>query len=308
MSNLQPDDGRDGDLIAGVELGGTKCVCVLGDAEGNLVAQTRIPTTTPAETLGEIENQLTEWRAATGFTRLGIASFGPLDLDLHSPGWGRITATAKPGWSHQDVARRLASKLHVPVALETDVVGAALAEGLWGAARGLDDFAYVTVGTGVGVGIIAGGKPLGGFGHAELGHIRVVRSSRDTWPGSCPFHGDCVEGLASGTAIVARTGTAAELLAKDDPVWRLVADALAGMLQTLVLTATPRLILMGGGVMSGNPGLMQSVRDRLPVALGGYIAAGPLNDMSTFLVAPSLGTDAGPLGAIAVALRIEASL
>lgn len=166
---------------------------------------------------------------------LGIGSFGPLEVRRDSSAYGRILSTPKPGWSHTDVAGPLGECLGVPVGLGTDVECAALAEGRWGGARGLADFAYVTVGTGVGVGLIVAGRPARGFGHAELGHIRVVRQPGDRWPGACPFHRDCLEGLISGPAIAARTGAAPETPADDHPVWHCVAFALGQLLHTLVL-------------------------------------------------------------------------
>lgn len=296
--------GGEAGLIAGVELGGTKCVCVLGDRSGAILKQVRIETVEPDQTLSEIGRVLSEWQAAKGFDRLGIASFGPIDIDPKSPGWGQVLATTKRGWQGANIASALRDLLGVPVALDTDVVGAALAEGRWGAALGLDDYAYVTVGTGVGVGVIAHGRPLGGFGHSELGHIRVGRMPGDAWPGACVFHGDCVEGLASGPAIAARAGRPAPLLAENDPAWDTVVAAIAGLLQTLVLTAAPRLILIGGGVIAENPQLLDRIRAALLAQLGGYVSAIPLADqIETYLRAPKLDRDAGPLGSLAVALR-----
>ena len=297
-------DGVEAGLIAGVELGGTKCVCVLGERSGSILEQVRISTAGPEETLSAIARVLADWRAAKGFDRLGVASFGPIDIDESSPGWGQVLATTKPGWQGANIARALRDLLGVPVELDTDVVGAALAEGRWGAAQGLDDYAYVTVGTGVGVGVIAHGRPLGGFGHAELGHIRVGRLPGDSWPGACVFHGDCVEGLASGPAIAARAGRPAPSLADDDPAWDSVVAAIAGLLQSLVLAAAPRRILIGGGVIAENPHLLDRIRAELLVQLGGYVSAIPLADqIETYLRAPKLDRDAGPLGSLAVALR-----
>src|SRR3954471_5875744 len=185
-------------LFAGVELGGTKCVCLLATGPGDVRACETVPTTTPAETLGALRERLEAW--APGFAGLGIASFGPLDLDPALPGWGRIAATPKPGWQGANIAGTLGAGLGVPVAFDTDVNGAALAEMDWGCGRRLADFAYITVGTGIGVGLIVAGRRTGGFGHCELGHLRVPRLPGDCWPGVCPYHGDCVEGLASGGA------------------------------------------------------------------------------------------------------------
>ena len=196
-------------LLAGVELGGTKCVCILGTGPDDIRLQERLATADPEGTLSRVEALLADWqRQHGGFDALGVASFGPLDLEPDSPTHGFIKATTKPGWSHTDVAGRLARRFAVPTGVNTDVNGAALAEGRWGAARGLADFAYITVGTGVGVGLIVNGAPVFGCNHTEMGHIRVVRAPGDDWPGACVFHGACVEGLASGPAIEARVGTA----------------------------------------------------------------------------------------------------
>src|SRR4051794_30621302 len=193
-------------IYAGVELGGTKCVVILARGADDVLAREVVATTSPEETLGAIECILRKWQANHGFDALGIATFGPIDLNPRSPAYGHMLATTKPGWTHTNVAPRLQQATDVPTALDTDVNGAAFAEMRWGAGRGFDDFAYVTVGTGVGVGLIVNGQPTRGFGHCELGHIRVARLAGDEWPGSCPFHGDCVEGLASGSALKARFG------------------------------------------------------------------------------------------------------
>lgn len=207
-------------LLAGIELGGTKCVCILGTGPEDVRDEVRIPTMGPSSTLDAIQQVMDGWRSEN-FQAVGIGSFGPIDIDRASPTYGSITSTPKTGWRDTDVARRIATRYNVPTGFDTDVNGAALAEGRWGGARGLADFAYITVGTGVGVGLVTDGHPIAGFTHAEGGHIRVARASGDTWPGACPFHGACVEGLASGPALEARTGQPGEQLAPDHPVWPL---------------------------------------------------------------------------------------
>lgn len=290
-------------LMAGVELGGTKCVCVLATGTGEILAQERVDTLAPDVTLPQIKAVLGGW-FGSGHTigGLGIASFGPVDVDLASPQWGHIGQTPKPGWAGVGIAHELSHGLGVPVALDTDVNGAALAELRWGAAAGLDDFAYVTIGTGVGVGLIVGGKPICGFGHAELGHMRIPRVAGDSWPGACPYHGDCVEGLAAGPAIIARSGTRPHLIAADDPIWQLVGHAIAQMLHNIVLTATPRRIFLGGGVMSAQPQLFPIIRRELQASLAGYVSSPELDRIDDYIVPPGLGTLAGPLGPIALAL------
>lgn len=290
-------------LIAGIELGGTKCICVLASGPDEIVAEARVPTTRPEETLPAIEAVLDGWKRDHGFAALGIGSFGPIEVDRASPAWGSITATPKPGWSHVDVARRLARRFDGPVAFDTDVAGAALAEGRWGGAQGLGSFCYITVGTGVGVGVITSGQPARGLGHVEAGHLRVGRAPGDAWAGACIYHGDCVEGLASGFAVETRTGRRGETIGADDPVWALVAHALAGLCHNLVLTALPQRILIGGSVANHQPQIMAMIRARLVESLAGYgqgdrIAA----EIEDFIRSPALGDQAGPLGSIALGL------
>jgi fructokinase len=282
-------------LLAGVELGGTKCVCVLGTSPSDIRAQERLPTRDPQTTLAEIEALLARWAGTYGcFEALGVASFGPLDLDRRSATYGSIVATPKPGWSNTRIAGRFAERFGVPVGVDTDVNGAALGEGRWGAAQGLDDFAYVTVGTGIGVGLIVHGQPIYGSSHTEMGHIRIARFPGDAWPGHCGFHGDCVEGLASGPAIQARVGASAETLPDDHPVWGTVVHALAQLLHAMVVTAAPLRIVMGGGVLASREALLDRVRAELGKSLNGYVKAGEI-------VAPALGSMSGALGALVLA-------
>lgn len=294
---------RPGTLLAGVELGGTKCVCILGNGPGDICAQERLPTADPHTTLARIESVLDGWSEQyPGIAALGVASFGPLELSRDSPVYGHIKSTTKPGWSHTDVARRLGRRLSVPLGVSTDVNGAALAEGRWGAAQGLTNFAYITVGTGVGVGLIVNGEPLMGCGHPEMGHIRIARMSGDPWPGSCSFHGDCVEGLASGPAIEARTGISADRLAADHFAWSTVAHALGQLLHTLVLATAPERIIIGGGVTNAQTHLFERVRRELQRSLNGYVEINALSgDLEHYVVPPALGALAGPLGALALA-------
>ncbi|HEV7714582.1 MAG TPA: ROK family protein [Steroidobacteraceae bacterium] len=294
-----------GALLAGVELGGTKCVCILGTGPDDIRAQERLPTADPDTTLGHIESVLERWLEQHGpVAALGVASFGPLDLKPGSPTHGFITSTTKPGWSHTDVAGRLARKFALPVAVNTDVNGAALAEGRWGAAKGLQNFAYITVGTGVGVGLIVNGRPVFGCNHTEMGHIRIVRMPNDEWRGACAFHGDCVEGLASGPAIEARVGIPADRLGIDHPAWNSVSHALAQLLHTLVLSTAPERIMLGGGVMASQPHLFERVRRELQRSLNHYVEAEELGtQIANYVVPPGLGVMAGPLGALTLAAQ-----
>jgi fructokinase len=297
------------DLLAGVELGGTKCVCILGASPDDVRAQERIATSDPATTLARIEAVLEGWRAEHGpFAALGIASFGPIDLHRGSATYGFVTSTTKPGWRQTDVASRLAQRFAVPVGFNTDVNGAALAEGRWGAAQGLDDFAYITVGTGIGVGLIVNGRPVFGSNHTELGHLRPVRMPGDDWPGICAYHGACVEGLASGPAIEARAGMPAERLTAEHRVWNAVSHTLGQLLHALVLTTAPKRVFLGGGVMSAQEHLFTRVRRELQGSLNDYVQIGEVGrDIDRYVVAPGLGASAGPMGALTLAADALAS-
>ncbi len=296
-------------LLGGVELGGTKCVCILGTGPDDIREQLAIPTAGPDATLRRINAVLDEWHRKWGpIQALGIASFGPLDLRPESPRYGHITSTVKPGWQAADIIGQLAGHRGVPSAINTDVNGAALAEGRWGAARGLQDHAYITVGTGVGVGLVVRGAPVFGCNHPELGHIRPVRLPADTWPGICQFHGDCVEGLASGPAIAARAGMSGSQLPTDSPVWEPVAHALAQLLQTLLLATAPRRILIGGGVMEHRPELLHRVREAFVKSVNGYLDIDDLTGgIDSYVLPPGLGALAGPLGALALAADAHAA-
>ena len=298
--SAEANDGRAQRLpLAGVELGGTKCVVTLAHGPDAVLDQRTVPTKTPDETLPAIVGILQEWKLAGGFRALGIASFGPLELNPASRRHGQILSTNKPGWSGTDVLHRISAPFDVPTGFDTDVNGAALAEIRWGCAQGLDDFAYVTVGTGVGVGLIVHGRPTRGIGHSEIGHLRVPRTPGDTHRSVCGFHEDCVEGLASGTALVARIGGGrVRDIAPDDPVWTPIVDALAKMCHDLVCTTGPLRIAIGGGVVSGQSHLLGRIEAALAESLNGYLN---LPDPCDYVVAPLLGASAGPLGSIALA-------
>lgn len=287
-------------VLGGIEAGGTRWNCAVGDGEGSVAAAESFATTTPAETIG----RALSFFAANGPLRaLGVGCFGPVELDRSSPRWGSITATPKPGWSGTDIVSALRAGLDVPIAFETDVNAAAVGEARWGAGRGLETFAYVTVGTGIGGGVIANGRPLHGLVHPELGHMRIPHDrERDPFPGSCPFHGDCLEGLASGEALRRRWGAPGEEL--DSPeVWELEAHYLALGLANLVLALSPQRIVVGGGV-AATPGLLAMVRQGLAGVLAGYPDAPQLGEgIDDYLVAPALGPRAGVLGALELARR-----
>jgi fructokinase len=284
---------------AGVELGGTKCIAIIARGPHDTFARETVPTTLPDETLGQLEGILARWRSEHDFAALGIGSFGPLDLDPVSPSYGQITSTPKPGWRGTDVLRRLQVAAGVPAAFDTDVNGAALAEMRWGAGQGFDDFAYITVGTGVGVGLVVNGQPTRGFAHCELGHIRVARLLGDEFAGSCPFHGDCVEGLAAGPSLGARGIGDAKRLASDDPVWQSVGWAIAQLCHAIVCAAAPRAIAIGGGVIENQPHLLDRIERMLLESLNGYMELPPGGN---YVRAPALGANSGPLGSIALAI------
>ena len=275
--------------MGGVETGGTRVRCAVGTGPDDVRAETTVPTTTPAETLRRV---LEFFRAHTEITALGAACFGPIDLDRTSPTFGRITTTPKPGWRGADVVGALRT-LSVPVAFDTDVNGAALAEYRWGAGRGVDPFVYVTVGTGIGGGAIVGARPVHGLVHPEMGHVPITRDSADTFAGACPYHRDCLEGLASAVALSQRWGALPETLPAEHEAWRLQARYLALGVAAIAAVLSPPRIVLGGGVMRA-AGLLARVRAETLKTLAGYVRAPDL-------VPPALGERAGVLGALALA-------
>ena len=288
-------------LKVGIELGGTKCAMMLGTGPDDISAEARIETVGPHQTMDAIDDLLRQWRDRHGFEAVGVASFGPLDLDPRSPTYGCVVSTPKPGWDGFNILRR-ARCWAVPVGFDTDVNGAALAEGRWGAARGLASFAYVTVGTGIGVGSIIDGRSVRGLGHSEAGHLRIPRPPGPAFAGVCPYHGDCVEGLASGPAVLAQAGFPAEQLTRSDPAWEVVVSALAALFHNLVLTTAPQRILVGGGLGMGQPHLLPRIRTALLASLNGYGVSNRIAaEIGDFIVQPGLGHRAGPLGALALA-------
>jgi fructokinase len=287
-------------LFGGIEAGGTKWRCVVGRAPEEIRAELRVPTTTPAATLEAVVGFFRRQQAVLGpIISLGIGSFGPVDLHRGSTRYGFITATPKPGWADTDIVGPLRRALGVPVAFETDVNAAAVGEGRYGTAQGLETFLYLTVGTGIGGGAFAGGRVLHGLVHPEMGHVRVPHDrSVDPFPGICPFHGDCLEGLASGPAMAARWGMPADVLPPDHPGWALEAHYLALALHGFVCTFSPQRIVIGGGVME-QPHLLPRIRLELGRLLNGYIQSPVLTgDLAHYVVAPGLGRRAGVVGAL----------
>lgn len=291
-------------LFGGIEAGGTKWICAVGTGPEDIRERIRIETTTPEVTLQAVLDFFRQVQEAHGrLAALGIACFGPVDLRRDSPTWGFITETPKPDWAGTDVAGFLSRELDLPVAFDTDVNGAALGELTWGAGRGLESLVYVTVGTGIGGGLIVGGEPVHGLVHPELGHVLPPRHPDDSFVGICPFHGHCMEGLASGPAIEKRWGRPAPELPEDHPAWDMEAFYLGTLAANLTLTLSPQRIIFGGGVNEA-PGLQRKVRQRLVTALSSYVQSPALADgAETFLVAPELGSAAGICGAFELASR-----
>lgn len=287
--------------FGGIEAGGTKWVCAIGDGGASLLRKETIPTTTPQETI----SRATEFFVRNGLPeRLGVGSFGPIDLNEASPTWGQITTTPKPGWAHTDLVASIRAALDIPIAFDTDVNAAALAESRWGAAQGLSTFCYITVGTGIGGGAIVNGRLLHGLLHPEPGHMRVPHErARDPFDGACPYHGDCLEGLASGEAIRRRWGRPGEELSGEAAVWELESEYLALGFMNIICTLSPQRIVVGGGVTK-QPALLPLVRRRLHELLGGYVDAPELRNpaaLDGYVVPPGLGEQAGVLGAIELA-------
>ncbi|MGH2910793.1 MAG: ROK family protein [Solirubrobacteraceae bacterium] len=291
-----------------METGGSWCVCALGRGPDEIVATETFPTEGPPETIERILAFFTD----PGRPRpraLGIGAFGPLELDERSPRWGQVLRTTpKPEWAGTALGAALRDGLGVPVALDTDVAAAAIAEREWGVGRGAESVSYVTVGTGIGAGIVRGGRPVHGLLHPEAGHLRIPHSERDPFPGVCPFHGDCWEGLASGNALRARWGRDPAALPDDHAAWPLEAGYLAAGILAIVMICSPHRMIAGGGVLQ-RPGLLDRTRTELRRLLGGYLDRPELTgDLSEYLVAPALGDRAGVLGALALARRRLARL
>ncbi len=291
------DRGR----IAGVELGGTKAIALLWQ-DGAVVDELRVPTRDPDGTLADLLPRLQRWWGDARFDALGIASFGPVTLDRGASDYGCIRTTPKPGWSGAAVLPRFRPHFACPMAIDTDVNAAALAEHRWGHGQGADSLVYLTIGTGVGGGVLVGGRPLHGRLHPELGHLLLRRSPGDVFGGHCPFHRDCVEGLLSGPALHARFGVSSSTVPASDPRWDVVAHDLAQFLAVLVHGLAPDRILIGGGVGMNAPWLIQRAPRLVLDLLGGYYPEMDVAMLGRMIRRPLLGDAAGPLGAIAVGL------
>jgi fructokinase len=289
---------RRNEIYAGLEAGGTKFVCLIARGPDEILAQAKIPTGPPPETL---ERVIEFFKAHKPFAAMGIATFGPCDLNPRSPTYGYITSTPKPGWENVDLLGILRRAFPVPVGFDTDVNAAALGEWTWGAGKGLDSIVYVTVGTGIGGGGVVNGLVLHGLVHPEMGHIRVPRVPGDPFPGNCPYHGDCLQGLAAGPAMEARWGRKAEDLPPDHPAWDLEASYLALAVNDLICVLSPRKIILGGGIMNRQH-LFPRVRREAQKLLNGYVRSPLIQErIEGFIVPPALDDRSGVLGAIALA-------
>lgn len=285
-----------------IEAGGTKFVCAIGTGPDAILVEERFPTTTPDETIGRAVDFFRKHETHNGKLRgLGIASFGPVDVHPGSPTYGYVTSTPKSGWINTDIVGPLQAALDIPIGFDTDVNGAALGEWRWGGGRGLDTLLYLTIGTGIGGGGIVGGHLLHGLIHPEMGHISLPHDrTTDPFPGNCPFHGDCLEGMASGPAISARWGQPAYELPPDHPAWELEAYYLAQALRNFICTLSPQRIIMGGGVME-QAHLFPLIRRQVQETLQGYVRSPAIIEaIDSYIIAPMLGNRSGMLGALAL--------
>jgi fructokinase len=285
-------------ILGGIEAGGTKWVCAIGSGPDDIRDAIVFTTGQPDDTISRATAFLT---ASGPLDAVGVGSFGPIDLRRTSPTWGRITTTPKTGWHNIDVASALKTALDIPVGFDTDVNAAALAEYRWGAAQGLDIFCYITVGTGIGGGVLVNGSPVHGLLHPEFGHMRIPHDrQRDPFEGICPYHGDCLEGLASGEAMKTRWPDA-HLHAWEEHMLALEAEYLALGLMNVICTLSAQRIILGGGVMS-EPLLLPLIRSRVQQLAAGYFDSPELRERITeYVVPPALGDRAGVLGALELA-------
>jgi len=297
MSNSAP-------LIVAIEGGGTKFVCGIGSDPHHLLETVRIDTTTPSETLENVSHWISRMKVAHGpISAIGIGTFGPVDLNKASETYGYITTTPKPHWHQTDVVTFFKNRFKVPVGFDTDVNAAVLAEYLWGAGQGMDPLIYITVGTGVGGGVLVNGQLLHGILHPEIGHLIVpppFNSQAIQREGQCPFHKSCVEGYVCGPSIAKRWGVKADALPPDHPAWEEIADVMGFALMNLTLTLAPKRIILGGGVMQ-QPHLIPLIQGQLMHHMNGYLAVAELgHDIERFVVPPGLGGRSGLLGAMAL--------
>lgn len=289
-------------LYGGIEGGGTKFNCAIGNGPGNIIAEARFATTTPAETIGQVCDFFAPY--VDQLQGIGLGSFGPFDVDPASPTYGYITTTPKPNWANANILGMLREKINLPFVVDMDVVVAGLGEAKWGASKNDSNSLYLTIGTGIGGGHIVDGKPLRGLTSLEMGHIRIPHNFEvDPFQGACPYHGDCFEGLAAGPAVLARFGQRGETLPDDHPYWNMEAGYIAHALVNFILSLAPQRIIIGGGVMQKDF-MFPTVRRKVQELLNGYISHDMiLNHIDEYIVPPALGGRAGELGCIALMMN-----
>jgi fructokinase len=280
-------------MLGAIEAGGTKFVCTVGDERGNIVDRIQVPTITPNETIPKVIEFLKKYPVEA----IGIGSFGPIDVNWESPAYGHITSTPKQGWKDYPFLQTFEDEFGVPIGFNTDVNAAALGEATFGAAKGMDSCLYITVGTGIGAGALVQGRLLQGLSHPEMGHILVRRHPEDRYHGKCPYHGDCLEGLAAGPAIEGRWGQKGIELVDRYEVWELEGYYIAQALMQYILILSPKKIILGGGVMNQKQ-VFPSIYQHLKEFLRDYIS---LPKLSEYIVSPGLGNDAGITGALLLA-------
>ena len=288
-------------LYGALEAGGTKMVCAIGDENGNILERISIPTRTPAETMGP----MIDFFRGKGIRALGIGCFGPVDLNKNSPTYGYITSTPKLAWQNFPIVAEFEKALDVPVGFDTDVNAAALGEATWGCTKDVENSIYITVGTGVGVGVIIGGKPYHGMMHPEGGHILLGRHPDDPMVGSgCPFHENCLEGLAAGPSLEKRWGVKGAELTGRKEVWQLEAYYIGQALADYILILSPERIVLGGGV-THQEGLLALIRQETAKQLAGYIRTAATQNLDSYIVGVSLNDNQGVMGAVKLAMDAE---
>ncbi|WML46784.1 ROK family protein [Neobacillus sp. PS3-34] len=282
-------------MLGAIEAGGTKFVCAVGDELGNIIERVQIPTTVPEETMPKVIDFFNQY----DIKAIGIGSFGPIDVNPESPAYGNITSTPKPGWRDYPFVKSMKDAFPVPIGFNTDVNAAALGEVTLGAAKGLDSCLYITVGTGIGAGAVVQGNLLQGYSHPEMGHILVRRHPNDEYQGKCPYHQDCLEGLAAGPAIEERWGEKGMNLVDRAEVWEMEGYYIAQALMQYVLILSPKRIILGGGVMNQTQ-VFPSIYKYLQEFVNGYVT---LPELSEYIVGPGLGDNAGITGSLLLAQR-----
>lgn len=286
-------------LIGAIEAGGTKFVCGIGNEHGEVLERTSFPTEQPEKTIGQAIDYFRDKQVEA----IGIGSFGPINIDKASPKYGYVTTTPKPGWGNYPFLPELQKAFDIPFGWDTDVNAAALGEATWGAAKGLDSCLYYTIGTGVGVGVYAEGKLVHGLVHPEGGHVLTRRHPEDTYGGKCPYHGDCLEGMAAGPAIEARWGVKGSELSVDHPAWEMEAFYIGQAVAGAIVLLSPKKVILGGGVMHQRQ-LFPLIHEQVKNNLRGYVSAAEVVEgIADYIVPPGLGDNAGLCGSLALGLR-----